>query len=66
MSEVMILKLLDFSLTALSVGLERQVILDKVAEMQKAGATPDQLVEGVRKLRDDALAALQDAIHKAP
>jgi len=63
MSEVAILKLLDMGLTALSVGLERQAILSKVAEMQKAGATPDQLVEGLRKLRDDALVALQARIN---
>lgn len=56
MTEVALLKLLDISLTALSVGLERQAILDKVAELQKGGATPEQLVDGIRKLRDDALA----------
>ena len=63
MSEVAILKLLDMGLTALSVGLERQAILDRVADMQKAGATPEELVEGLRKLRDEAILAAQARIN---
>jgi len=63
MSEAALLKLLDISLTALSVGLERQAILDKVAALQKAGATPEQLIEGIVKLRDEAIASAQNKIN---
>ena len=63
MSEAALLKLLDISLTALSVGLERQAILDKVAALQKAGATPGQLIEGIVKLRDEAIASAQNKIN---
>lgn len=62
MTEAAILKLLDIGLTALSVGIERQAILEKVATMQQAGATPEQIAEGLAKMRDDAIEAAQKTI----
>ena len=61
MTEAMILRLLDFGLTALSVGIERQAILDRVAALQKEGATPEQLVDGLRQMRDAAIAKAEEA-----
>ncbi len=56
MNDAQLVKILDFGLTALSVGLERQAILDRVAAMQREGASPEKIVEALRQMRDEAIA----------
>lgn len=62
MSEAALLKLLDLGLTALSIGIERQAILDRVAGLQKEGATPEQIAESLRAMRDEAIAKLEASV----
>ena len=61
MTEVAILKLLDIGLTALSVGIERQAILDTVSAKQAEGATPEQIAQELVKMRDEAIAKAEAA-----
>lgn len=58
MNELVMWKLADMILNAVAVGLERQSILDKVKEMEVQGKTPDQIAEGIKQMRDDAIKAL--------
>lgn len=58
-------KFLDVVFTAVSVGLEREAIVAKVREMEAQGATPGQITEAIAKMRDEAIAAAQNAIDGA-
>ncbi len=62
MTEVAILKLLDLGLMALSVGLERHAILDRVSGLQAQGATPEQIAEALVQMRNEAIAKAQASI----
>jgi anthranilate phosphoribosyltransferase len=64
MNEIALLKLLDIALTAAAVGLEREAILAKVTELQAKGATPEELVEAIRQMRDEAIAKAQGEINR--
>ena len=61
MTEAAILKLLDIGLTALSVGIERQAILDAVDKKMSEGATPEQIALELVKMRDEAIAKAEAA-----
>jgi hypothetical protein len=63
MSEIVLMKLLDFGLTALSVGLERQAVLDAAKARLDAGDTPEQVADFLVGLRNEAIAKAQAAIN---
>jgi len=56
MNELVMLKLLDFGLTAAQIGLERQAVLDAATARIAAGDTPEQLAAFLVKMRDEAIA----------
>lgn len=62
MKEDALLRLLDMGLLALSVGLERQAILDKVKTMQSQGSTPEQIADALVGMRNEAIAKAQAVI----
>lgn len=62
MSEAVLLKLLDFGFTAMSIGLERQAVLDAAAARLAAGDSPEQLAEFLVKMRDEAIAKAEAAV----
>lgn len=62
MTEVLLLKLLDIGMTAVSVGLEREEVLNKAREMQAAGATAEEIADALVKMRDDAIVEAQKQI----
>lgn len=55
MNEVIVWKLVDMAFDALQVGLERQVIVGKLKELEEKGATPDELADAIKQMRDEAL-----------
>jgi len=63
MTEIALLKLLDFGLTALSVGLERQAVLDAAKARLAAGDSPEQVADFLVGMRNDAIAKAQAAIN---
>lgn len=65
MTEVLLLKLLDFGLTAASIGLEREAVLEHARKRVAEGATPDDIARELFKMRDDAIAAAQGKIDGA-
>lgn len=62
MTDALIYKLVDLAFNALAVGLERDLILTKVKEMESSGATPEQVAEALRGMRDQAIQKAQEAI----
>lgn len=62
MTEVMIYRLLDLGFNLLSLGLEREGVIAKVRELETSGATPAEVDAALRKMRDDAIAALRAAV----
>jgi hypothetical protein len=54
---LVIAKVVDAAFTALSVGLEREVVLGKVAELERAGATPDEIADALADMRRASSAA---------
>ena len=62
MSEIALLNLLDFGLPALSVGLERQAVLDAAKARIALGDTPEQVADFLVGMRNDAIAKAQKAI----
>jgi hypothetical protein len=62
MTEIVLLKLLDFGFTAAQIGLERQAVLDAATARVAAGDTPDQLVAFLAKMRDEAIAKAEKAV----
>lgn len=61
MSELVILKLLDFGFTAVQVGLERQAVMDAATARLAAGDSPEQVAEFLVTLRDAAIKKAEDA-----
>jgi hypothetical protein len=61
MTEAMLFKLLDMAFNAVSVGLERQVVLDKVRELELAGRSADEIAESLKRMRDEAIAKAANA-----
>lgn len=64
--EAIIYKLLDLAFNALSVGLEREEIVARVKSMEDGGATPEEIISVLQKMRDEAIAAAQSSIDKVP
>lgn len=62
MNKAALLKLLDMGLLALSVGLERQAILDRVKAMQAQGSSAEQIADALKGMRDEAIAKARAAI----
>lgn len=62
MSEAVLLKLLDFGLTAAAIGLERQAVMDKANAMIAAGKTPDEVAEALVQMRDEAIAKAKESL----
>jgi hypothetical protein len=65
MSEALLMKLADMALNLIAVGLERDMIVSKVKEMEANGATADDVVDALRAMRDEAIAKAQKAIDAA-
>jgi hypothetical protein len=61
-SELVLMKLLDFGLTAAQVGLERQAVLDAAQARLAAGDTPEQVVDYLVQMRDEARKAAEEAV----
>ena len=57
--------LLDAAFSALSMKLERDIILAKVRELELQGATPEQITQALRGMRDEAILKAQDEINRA-
>ena len=57
--------LLDAAFSALSMKLERDVILAKVRELELQGATPEQITQALRGMRDEAISKAQEEINRA-
>lgn len=51
--------LADALLGALAAKLERDVILAKIQDLEAKGATPEQLTDELRKMRDEAITKAQ-------
>ena len=62
MNEIVVAKLLDLAFDALAVGLERDAIVSQVKEMEAKGATPKEVAEALKGMRDKAIADAQAAI----
>ena len=58
MNEVLLLKIIDAGLFALSVGLERKAISDKVREL---ASTPDKIPAALAQMAADSLSKLDAA-----
>jgi anthranilate phosphoribosyltransferase len=63
--EAIIFHLLDLAFDAVSVGLEKDVVIAQVKAMEEKGATPAEIAAALKKMRDDAIATAQAAIDKA-
>lgn len=57
--------LADALLGALSAKIERDVILAKIREKEAAGATPEEIVTELHKMRDEAIQKAQETINRA-
>jgi len=53
-AEVAIAKILDLGITMVLAGMERQPIVDKVREMEVAGATADQITDALQAMRQQS------------
>ena len=58
MNEAVLWKLADLAITAFQAGLERQVVVDRIKELEAQGKTPDELADALRSMRDEAIAKL--------
>ena len=58
-------QLADVLLGALAAKIERDILLAKVQELEAKGATPEQLTDELRKMRDEAIAKAQAEINAA-
>ena len=65
MNEAALFKLVDLALNLVAIGLERDAILSKVKEMEASGASPSQVAEALKDMRDQAILKAQDAISRA-
>jgi hypothetical protein len=55
MNEAVLWKLADLAITAFQVGLERQVVVGKIKELEEHGKTPDELAAALKAMRDEAI-----------
>lgn len=62
MSEALMFKLVDMALNVVFVGLERDLIVSTIKDMEAAGASPDDVVDAIRAMRDKAIADAQAVI----
>lgn len=62
MNEKVLFKLVDVALNLVAVGLEREMILGRVKELEASGASPEAVVEALKAMRDEAIAKAQAAI----
>lgn len=65
MNEALLFKLVDMALNVVAVGLERDMIVSTIKDMEANGATADQVVEAIRAMRDEAIAKAQAAVDAA-
>jgi fatty acid-binding protein DegV len=65
MNEAVLFKLVDLALNAVAIGLERDLIVSKVKEMEANGSTPQQVADALKDMRDQAILRAQDAINQA-
>lgn len=65
MNEAVLFKLVDLALNAVAIGLERDAIVSRVKEMESQGASPDQIANALKDMRDQAILKAQDAINRA-
>jgi hypothetical protein len=65
MNEAVLFKLVDLALNAVAIGLERDLIVSKVKEMEANGSTPQQVADALKDMRDQAILKAQDAINQA-
>lgn len=65
MNEAIIFKLVDTALNLVAIGLERDAIVSKVKEMEESGASPEQVSQALKEMRDLAILKAQDAIDRA-
>lgn len=62
MREAVIWKLLDLALAAVQAGFERQAVVEKVRELEAAGASPDQITDALQAMAKQSEADAQAAI----
>jgi hypothetical protein len=61
MEEVLLWKVLDFALSAVAAGIERQVVLDKVAQLELEGKSRSDISKALCAMRDEAINAAGSA-----
>lgn len=57
--------LADALLGAVAAKIERDVLLARVREMESKGLGVGQIIEEIRKMRDEAIQKAQDEINRA-
>jgi hypothetical protein len=62
MSEAVILKLLDFGLTAAAIGLERQAVMDAAQARIAAGDSPEQVADFLVGMRNEAISKAEESL----
>lgn len=65
MNEAALFRLVDLALNIFSLTLERDAIVSKVKEMEDSGASPQQVADALKDMRDQAILKAQDAINQA-
>ena len=59
-------QLIDLGITLFLAGVERSAIKQKVQEMEKAGATADEITDALKAMRQQSELDAQAAIDKMP
>ena len=59
-------RLLDFAFTAVLAGIERSAIVNKVREMEAAGASMDDITDALQAMRKQAEVEAQAKIDALP
>ena len=59
-------KILDLGFTLLAAGVERTQVVDYVRVKEEAGASPDEITDGLQQWAEDSGTATQDKINHAP
>lgn len=66
MKEEALFKLVDMALSLVQIGLEREVVLTRIQELEKAGRTAEEITEAIKVMRDEAIARAQSSINSTP
>lgn len=56
-TDAILARLVDAALTAIETGMNRQDVLARVAELEQAGHTPDQIADDLVEMRKASSAA---------